>query len=517
MRTLIIASNALSVGTFTMAGGSLVVSNYLIGIGSNAVGALWIKGGTFIETNPAVPFIGHVGKGQFCVSNANVWLSNMNLGSGAGSQGTFTLVGSTATLSGSLFAGLFFNTATGTVFVSGGQLIANAGSLSIGNQAGIGQMTITNGSASVAQLTVAIGNGSQGALTLMNSSVTVSNYINIGAGIGATGALWLVDSQLQLTAATNSLGVPQQGVGQMTLSNNSAVSVYTALMAGTGTITIQNGSMSVITNFAVNSNSTVWMSGGQLSVSNGVFALGRMTMTNGSVSAPNVLIGQVPGTSGSLTIVGGFLTASSSLVVGNCASSGIGTVTVSGGSLFVTNAAHTAFIDVRDGQLILNGGLLQTDILVMTNACGLFIRNGGTVVVGTLVLDPNLSAVGDGIPNGWKQQHGLDPLDPSLGGEDADGDGMSNLQEFLAGTDPTNSASAFRITSVVRAGGNVLVTWTTGIGRTNALQATVGGYATNGFTDIFAVTNTAGTTTNYLDIGGATNGPARFYRVRLVP
>ncbi len=95
---------------------------------------------------------------------------------------------------------------------------------------------------------------------------------------------------------------------------------------------------------------------------------------------------------------------------------------------------------------------------------------------------------------------------------------MSNLQEFLAGTDPTNSASSFRITSVVGIGSDVLVSWMTGIGRTNALQATVGsGYATNGFADIFTVTNTVGATTNYLDVGGATNRPARYYRVRLVP
>ncbi len=60
-----------------------------------------------------------------------------------------------------------------------------------------------------------------------------------------------------------------------------------------------------------------------------------------------------------------------------------------------------------------------------------------------------------------------------------------------------------------------------GAGKTNALQVTGGGpggsYATNGFADIFTVTNTVGTSTNYLDIGGAGNVPVRYYRVRLVP
>ena len=38
-----------------------------------------------------------------------------------------------------------------------------------------------------------------------------------------------------------------------------------------------------------------------------------------------------------------------------------------------------------------------------------------------------------------------------------------------------------------------------------------------GFTAIFIVTNTVGTTTNYLDLDAATNVPAFYYRVRLVP
>ena len=56
---------------------------------------------------------------------------------------------------------------------------------------------------------------------------------------------------------------------------------------------------------------------------------------------------------------------------------------------------------------------------------------------------------------------------------------------------------------------------------TNALQATQGnpGYKTN-FVDIsdpIIITGSGGATTNYSDLGGATNAPARFYRVRLVP
>jgi hypothetical protein len=51
----------------------------------------------------------------------------------------------------------------------------------------------------------------------------------------------------------------------------------------------------------------------------------------------------------------------------------------------------------------------------------------------------------------------------------------------------------------------------------SAVSAQAGGYTPNNFADIFVVTNTVGTVTNYLDIGAGTNWPASYYRVRLVP
>jgi len=93
--------------------------------------------------------------------------------------------------------------------------------------------------------------------------------------------------------------------------------------------------------------------------------------------------------------------------------------------------------------------------------------------------------------------------------------------DYVRVYDYTTNTPAFRITAVAREGNDVRVTWVTGIGLTNALQTTAGaaggGYQTNNFSDIFTVTNTADTTTNYLDLGGATNTPARYYRVRQVP
>jgi subtilase family serine protease len=82
-------------------------------------------------------------------------------------------------------------------------------------------------------------------------------------------------------------------------------------------------------------------------------------------------------------------------------------------------------------------------------------------------------------------------------------------------------AAPFQITSIVKSNNNILINWTTGVGQTNALQATAGtangSYATNNFAAIFTVTNTVTTSTNYTDISAATNKPSRYYRVQLVP
>ncbi len=103
------------------------------------------------------------------------------------------------------------------------------------------------------------------------------------------------------------------------------------------------------------------------------------------------------------------------------------------------------------------------------------------------------------------------------------GKGINNTNQFLLGLNPTNSASVFRIVTEVRSGNNMIVTWRAAGIRTNILQAASGnaqGY-TNNFADIAASKTIlpviGDAITNYVDVGGATNVPSHFYRVRFVP
>jgi len=69
------------------------------------------------------------------------------------------------------------------------------------------------------------------------------------------------------------------------------------------------------------------------------------------------------------------------------------------------------------------------------------VSNRDEYLAGT---DPNGGAGGDdsdhdGLPDSWEREHGLDPADPADARVDADGDGLTNLQEFLLGTDPRSA------------------------------------------------------------------------------
>ncbi len=68
------------------------------------------------------------------------------------------------------------------------------------------------------------------------------------------------------------------------------------------------------------------------------------------------------------------------------------------------------------------------------------------IVIGSVTVnDPWLTDTdGDGLPDGWEYQYfgGFTNADPNA---DSDGDGQSNWEHFISGTDPTNSASFFSV------------------------------------------------------------------------
>ena len=477
---------------YSGAGNNLVISNggvlsvesggVLIGELSGASNnTAIVTGSGSVWTNSGGLILGYMGRGNsLVISNGGV-VYNPNGSVGylpGGSNNTVTVTG------------------TGSVWSNGVGLLV--GAESTGNR-----MTISAGGA------VHDNTGYVGATVLSSSNVVT---------ITGPGSVWTHDDVGQVGGGLFVIG-QQSTANQMTTTNGGAVYSSNIIIGGPATTASSNvvtvtgaGSVWNISPGVGAGNLEVGLSGpgNQLTISDGAavhsthgivgeggkndavtvtgtgsvwdsmvdLTVGSNGKTNtltigpgGSVVAINVYINYLAGTVGNrINIEGGSL-VSTNVAVGNLTCPASAQLTVDSGMLLVTNAAHNAVLEVLSGTLTLNGGTTIIDKLVVTNSCARFVHAGGTLIVGTYVFDQ----------------------------------------------------TKFRSTAVTPSSNGVLLTWMMGPGATNALQAAPGnpsgGYTTNGFIDIFVVTNNsaAGTVTNYLDVGGATNVPARYYRVRLVP
>jgi Tol biopolymer transport system component len=123
-----------------------------------------------------------------------------------------------------------------------------------------------------------------------------------------------------------------------------------------------------------------------------------------------------------------------------------------------------------DGTLVafanLGSALVNNDLNHVPDAFGASVDlNAGLV-----------DSDGDGIPDWWMIKYFGHPTgqayDHSLASDDADGDGMSNLQEYLAGTDPTDPNSVFRLYLSVPASNTVDLSWLAAPGMRYQVQYT---------------------------------------------
>jgi hypothetical protein len=94
--------------------------------------------------------------------------------------------------------------------------------------------------------------------------------------------------------------------------------------------------------------------------------------------------------------------------------------------LTLTNLQATTTIDVIVTNLAYAAGYTSTRV--------------------TLTVLPD--ADNDGLPDAWELQYGLNPNSPADAQADSDGDTMTNWQEYIAGTDPTDPSSYLKLDAI---------------------------------------------------------------------
>jgi len=142
----------------------------------------------------------------------------------------------------------------------------------------------------------------------------------------------------------------------------------------------------------------------------------------------------------------------------------------------------------------------------------------GLALQATRLVRVTLSGVtdtdGDGLPDFWESQNALNPasaLGPDGAGGDPDGDGFSNLQEYLAGTNPQDANSLLRITEETGAGR--VITWQSIPGRNYQVLSTTNISAP--FQALSSVLTAFGGTMSFTN--AAPIGTREFYRVQALP
>jgi hypothetical protein len=442
-------------------GGHTVMATY-VGDGNFTASTGTLSGGLTINAIPVAPTPGN--NGPICAGN------------------TLNLTATTVT--GATYSW------TGTNNFSSS---AQNPSITNATAASSGAYTVTvtvNGCISTAATTIATVNATPSASNVTGGGAYCAG--GIGVAVGLDGSQSGVNYQLELNSSP--VGSPVAGNGSaLTFGSQTAAGAYTVVAANatTGCTSTMTGSTVVSVN-PLPSTPTA--------------------SNNGPVCAGNTLNLSTPTVAGatySWTGPGSFTSAAQNPSISNATSA-------AGGTYLVT---------ITDSNGCVSAAGSTTATVNPTPAAPTAGNNGPIIEGNTLNLTASTVS---GVTYGWTGPNSFTSTNqnPSVSNATSAASGLYSVtvtdsNGCTAVSSTTALVTALRITTITLQGSDIQITWLTSGGTTDELQEVQGapGYTTNfiDFAGPFVILGSGDTSTNYIDLGAATNSPAKFYRVRLVP
>lgn len=259
---------------------------------------------------------------------------------------------------------------------------------------------------------------------------------------GISRAMTVTTSIPQPVGGFTNIGVGGGNVGSLDVQAGGALTlfrggVFVGRSGGDGAITVSGGDLQVgIVDGPEGSG------GNLLRVGDGVGSSGRVEVTAGNLIVAGATEAQVNGaTSGVIELQGGTLSTNNFGELGPLAK-----VIVSGGTLIVRDEFYDLQRQINAGKVVAGPGFTLNEI-----------NNTGTELELTAAAFTDRDA--DGMDDAWEEANFGDGTAPTTAAElmtaedngdpddgdasetDADGDSFTDLQEFLAGSDPNSAAS----------------------------------------------------------------------------
>jgi hypothetical protein len=447
------------IGNFNQTGGTnTITSGQSLYVANNAgsTGSYALSGTASLSTTGGI-YVGYGGAGSFTQTGGSVTTAyGINLGSGIGSTGAYTLgagsisstgievvgnsgtgnfnqTGGTNTITNgqSLYVGSN-NGATGSYELDGTASLTVSGGENIGYSGGTGTFIQDGGTNSEGNsLIVAVSANSVGLYTLIAGSLDVTGKEEIGYGArgifnqsGGTNNVLAVESFYLGVNSGAPGGYFLSGTGTLSVSGNEYIG-----QSGTGNfnqsagMNVMEAGRSLYVGYNGSSTASYTLSGGSLSVTGseyiGYSGSGSFNQSNGTNqdNSNSTVLGENAGSMGTYLLSGGTL-----IVVGDqdVGYQGAGLFNQSGGST-VSGKIYSAYGGGALGNILLSGGVMQTPNLILAyqagstgaftlsgsgslsvsstasigySGVGSFIQTGGTMTAATVQVGINSASVG---------------------------------------------------------------------------------------------------------------------------